>query len=124
MSEDALLDEIKASIMGMQEQMQSTYTNLESTVLTGKSDDGSVILEVTATWQLKGFNFTRDSFADGRQGFIDRFFQAWADLNKKVGEATQSKTIELLQSMQIPEEIRNISNPAEAKALGSDESTD
>lgn len=118
---DQLLSEIQNSIMDMQNQMQSTYQNLNDIVITGRSSDGSVTITMTATYAFKDIDFSEKALQGGVKEFKTRIREAWQSVVEQVQEATQSKTVELLQQMQIPEEIKNMSMPTEEqKAIGTD----
>ncbi|PHQ82275.1 MAG: hypothetical protein COB66_00630 [Coxiella sp. (in: Bacteria)] len=114
MSENKLLDDIKSSIMDMQTQMQSTYTNLADLKLTGESHDKTVRIVMTATYTFEDLEFDERALAGGVREFKWRVREAWKDLSEQIQKTTQSKTMELLQSMQIPDEIKNISSDGNA----------
>jgi DNA-binding protein YbaB len=114
MDEGSLLSEIKNSIMAMQQQMQNTYAQLGETEVNGKSRDGLVEIVMTATYQFKDINFTQRALGDANgkyslNDFKERIKEAWRDLSDKIQKTTQNKTIELLQGMNIPEDIKKIS---------------
>jgi DNA-binding protein YbaB len=116
MSDDnRLLDDIKSSIMDMQTQMQSTYTNLADLKLIGESHDKTVRIVMTATYTFEDIEFDERALAGGVREFKWRVREAWKDLSEKIQKTTQSKTMELLQGMQIPDEIRSISADEEAE---------
>lgn len=110
MTDNKLLDEIKSSIMEMQAQMQSTYTGLADEVITGESHDKTVRIMMTATYGFEDIEFDEKALVGGVKEFKWRIREAWKDLAEKIQKTTQSKTMELLQSMQIPDEIKNISS--------------
>lgn len=119
---DQLLSEIQNSIMDMQTQMQSTYQNLNDIVITGRSKDGSVVVTMTATYAFKDIEFSEKALQGGVKEFKTRIREAWESVVSQVQEATQAKTVELLQQMQIPDEIKNMSVPTEEqKAIGTDD---
>lgn len=107
--DNTLLDNIKNSIMDMQTQMQSTYTNLADVKLVGESHDKSVKITMTATYTFEDIEFDERALAGGVKEFKWRIREAWKDLSEKIQKTTQAKTMELLQGMEIPEEIRNLS---------------
>ncbi len=114
MDENSLLAEIKNSIVAMQQQMQATYARLGETKVSGKSNDGLVEIIMTATYQFEDIKINPRAFADANGKFSQKEFEyrlreAWKDLSEKIQKTTQSKTIELLQTMDIPEDIKNIS---------------
>ena len=108
---DDLLDNIRSSIIEMQAQMQSTYTNLSDLKVTGESLDKTVRITMTATYSFEDIDFDERALAGGIREFKWRVREAWNDLSKKIQETTQAKTMELLQGMQIPDEIKSISTP-------------
>src|SRR3989338_9313822 len=114
---DQLLSDIKNSIMDMQTQMQSTYQNLANVKVFGESIDKTVRITMTATYTFVDIEFNDKALQGGVGAFKTRIRESWEDVVKKIQEATQAKTMELLQQMQIPEEIRNISIPADQKAI-------
>ena len=109
MKDNALLDQIKSSIMEMQTQMQSTYTNLSDLKLTGKSHDETVTITMTATYEFVDIDFDEKALQGGMKEFKWRIREAWKNLTETIQKTTQSKTVELLQGMQIPDDIRNLS---------------
>ena len=110
--DNKLLDDIKSSIMDMQSQMQNTYMNLADIKITGESHDKTVRITMTATYTFEDIEFDAAALAGGIQEFKWRVREAWKDLSEKIQQTTQSKTMELLQSMQIPDEIKGISTDA------------
>lgn len=113
-----LLSNIKNSIADMQTQMQSTYQNLADIIVSGESSDKTVKIVMTATYTFKDIEFTEKALQGGVKEFKLRIHEAWENVVKKIQETTQSKTIELLQQMQIPDEIRNLSAPIDQKDEG------
>ena len=114
MDENSLLSEIKNSIVAMQQQMQDTYARLGETKVSGKSHDELIEIIMTATYQFEDIKINPRAFADANGKFSQKEFEwrlreAWKDLSEKIQKTTQSKTVELLQSMNIPEDIKNIS---------------
>lgn len=109
MSETELLDNIKSSIMDMQTQMQSTYSNLADIKITGESHDKTVKITMTATYSFEDIEFDEKAMAGGIKEFKWRIREAWKNLSENIQKTTQSKTMELLKGMNIPDEIRNIS---------------
>lgn len=108
MAEDQLLDDIKSSIMDMQNQMQSTYANLSNVKISGESHDKTVKITMTATYGFEDIEFDEKALQGGLKEFRWRVREAWKNLSEEIQKTTQSKTIELLQGMQIPEEIKNL----------------
>lgn len=114
---DQLLDNIKSSILDMQNQMQSTYQNLSDIKVFGESVDQTVKIIMTATYGFVDITFGNEALQGGVSAFKTRIREAWESVVKKIQETTQNKTIELLQQMQIPDEIRNLSMPADQRAI-------
>ncbi|HLB56443.1 MAG TPA: YbaB/EbfC family nucleoid-associated protein [Coxiellaceae bacterium] len=114
---DQLLSDIKSSIMDMQNQMQSTYQNLADIKISGESSDKTVKITMTATYGFVDIDFNEKALQGGVKEFKLRIREAWESVVKKIQEATQAKTIELLQQMQIPDEIKNLSLPTDQKAI-------
>lgn len=110
---DALLDEIKSSIASMQSQMQDTYANLANIKLVGESHDKTVRITMTATYSFEDIEFDERALQGGIKEFRWRIREAWKNLSEEIQKTTQNKTMELLQGMQIPEEIRGISSDGE-----------
>ena len=118
-NESRLLDDIKNSIVDMQQQMQSTYSNLADIKLTGESHDKTVKITMTATYGFEDIEFDEKALRGGVKEFKWRIREAWKNLSEAIQKTTQAKTIELLQSMNIPEDIRNISAEGEESGGGS-----
>ena len=110
-----LLSEIKDSILNMQMQMQSTYQNLSDILVTGESADKAVKITLTATYAFEDIDFNEKALQGGVKEFKARIREAWKSAVDQVQQATQSKTVELLQQMQIPEDIKNMSLEEQAK---------
>lgn len=107
--DNPLLDNIKDSIQGMQSQMKDTYARMAETMVTGVSHDESVKVKLTATYELVDIDMGEGALEGGLREFKYRMREAWKDACEKVQKATQQNTLELLQSMKIPDEIKNIS---------------
>ena len=114
---DKLLSDIQNSIMDMQNQMQSTYKNLADITVSGESVDKTVKITMTATYGFVDIDFTDKALQGGVKEFKLRIRESWENVVKKIQEATQAKTMELLQQMQIPDEIKNLSMPADKKLI-------
>lgn len=106
--ENKLLKEIEDSIKNMQTQMQSTYTELAEKKLIGESSDGSVQVIMSATYSFEDIIFTEQALKGGIKEFKWRIREAWKDLSEKIQKTTQEQTMALLQGMQIPDEIKNL----------------
>lgn len=120
-SDNKLLSNIQQSIIDMQSQMQSTYKNLGDIKISGTSSDNTVKITMTATYGFDDIEFTEKALQGGVKEFKLRIREAWEMVVKKIQEATQAKTMELLQQMQIPDEIKNLSLPTDQKAIEKDE---
>jgi DNA-binding protein YbaB len=119
--DNKLLSDIQNSIMDMQTSMQNTYQNLADIKVTGESSDKTVVITMTATYGFVDIDFNDKALVGGVKEFKSRIREAWDNVVKKIQEATQAKTMELLQKMQIPDEIKNLSMPADQKAIGKDD---
>lgn len=106
---DQLISNIKNSIADMQTQMQSTYQNLGDIKVSGKSIDNTVEVIMTATYGFIDINFGNEALQGGVKEFKTRIRESWENVVKKIQETTQAETMKLLQQMQIPDEIRNMS---------------
>ncbi len=104
-----LLQNIQSSIKDMQEKMKDTYSDLANVKITGKSLDGTVIITMTATYGFEDIEFDERAMAGGIKEFKWRIREAWKNLSEEIQKTTQAKTMELLQGMDIPDEIRNLS---------------
>ncbi len=107
--DNRLLEDIKSSIMDMQQQMQATYSSLSDLKITGESHDKTVKIIMTATYGFEDIEFDERALAGGVKEFKWRIREAWKNLSESIQKTTQSKTLELLQGMKIPDDIRNIS---------------
>ncbi len=117
-NDDHLLDEIKSSITDMQSQMQTTYSDLSDIKLSGESSDKTVRITMTATYSFEDIEFDERALQGGVKEFKWRIREAWKDLSDKIQETTQAKTVELLQGMNIPDDIRNLSIEDESGEQG------
>ena len=115
---DHLLDDIKSSIADMQSRMQSTYASLSELKLIGESHDKTVRIIMTATYSFEDIEFDERALQGGIKEFRWRIREAWKNLSEKIQETTQSKTVELLQTMQIPDQIKNIDMDEEGSSTG------
>ena len=93
----------------MQTQMQSTYADLSKIKLIGESHDKTVKIVMTATYGFEDIEFDEAALKGGLKEFRWRVREAWKNLSEEIQKTTQAKTIELLQGMQIPEDIKNLS---------------
>jgi DNA-binding protein YbaB len=109
MKDEELLKNIQDSIADMQVKMQSTYSRLSETKLVGESNDKTVKVIMTATYAFEDIEFDERALQGGVKEFRWRIREAWKNLSEQIQKHTQSQTMELLQSMQIPEEIKSLS---------------
>ncbi len=107
--EDELLAGIKNSILDMQSQMQNTYADLSDIKLVGESHDKTVKIIMTATYAFDDIEFDEKALLGGIKEFKWRVREAWKELSEKIQEVTQNKTLELLQGMNIPDDIKKLS---------------
>lgn len=114
-----LLADIKSSIADMQQQMQSTYSNLADIKISGESHDKTVKITMSATYDFEDIEFDERALQGGVKEFKWRIREAWKNLSEEIQKTTQSKTVELLQKMQIPEDIKNITADGEGGESGS-----
>ena len=104
-----MMEDFKQNLEKMQQDMQATYAGLSDTTLKGYSDDQMLGIEMTATYQLKNWEFDERALKGGMQAFKQRLTEAWNNLNQEIQGATQNKTRELLEKMPIPDEMKNMS---------------
>jgi DNA-binding protein YbaB len=117
-TKDELLKNIQGSMGALQERMQQTYQTLTETLIQGQSLDASVRIKMTATYTFEDIEFDRSALADGMKEFKWRIREAFRDVIKNIQENTQKQTMELLQNMEIPEEIRAISGGTDEGTAG------
>src|SRR3990167_10902486 len=122
--DNKLLSDIQNSIMDMQTSMQNTYQNLADIKVTGESSDKTVVITMTATYGFVDIDFNDKALQGGVKEFKLRIREAWKNVVEKIQQATQAKTLELLQQMHIPDEIKNLSMPADQQAIGQDKGKD
>lgn len=107
MSENDLIREIQQSMELMQKEMQSTYVNLEKEEVTGEAE--GILITISCTYKFIDIDIQPKAMQGGLKEFKYRIREAWKKACDGVQKTTQSKTMELLQGMQIPEEIRKMS---------------
>ncbi|WP_425319530.1 YbaB/EbfC family nucleoid-associated protein [Candidatus Coxiella mudrowiae] len=95
--------------MDMQQQMQSTYSNLADMKLVGESHNKTVRITMTATYNFEDIEFDERALQGGVKEFKWHIREAWKNLSEAIQKTTQSKTIKPLQNMHIPDHISNIS---------------
>ena len=106
---DELISNIQDSVKQMQGKMTETYKSLSEKQEEGYSADKKVKLIMYADYQLRDIEFGKEALEGGVKEFKLRIHEAWKDVLAKIQKATQEKTMELLQNMQIPEEMQNLS---------------
>jgi DNA-binding protein YbaB len=119
-----MMQEFEENMKKMQEDMKKTYSGLADTNLKGTSKDGLISIEMTATYQLVNWDFNELALKGGMPEFKTRLTEAWEDLNSKIQGATQSKTMELLNNMPIPEEMKQVNNGLLPQGLAGPEDKD
>ncbi len=124
MRDESLLDEIKDSIMGMQTQMKSTYADLSKIKLVGESHDKTIKIVMSATYDFEDIEFDEQALKGGLKEFRWRIREAWKDLSEKIQKTTQSKTMELLQGMDIPNDIKNLASEKDDQGDSTDTTSD
>ncbi len=114
-NDSELLNDIQSSIKDMQTQMQSTYSNLADIEVEGFSADKTVKIIMSGTYEFKDIEFDERALKGGVKEFKWRIREAWKNLSESIQKTTQEKTVELLQGMNIPEDIKNINVDEEDK---------
>lgn len=113
--EEKLLGEIQNSIKDMQDRMQDAYKNLQNRRAIGHSKDKRVTAEFTATYDFVDLDFNSDALEGGVDEFKQRIKEALKEATESVQKITQEQTMELLQNMQIPEDIRGMNGEGDAQ---------
>ncbi len=108
---DSLLDEIRKSMAEMQEHMQATYTGLENLEAAGNFD--GVTIKLTCTYKLMDIAIEPRAMQGGIKDFTHRLRKAWEAALEEVQRATQAQTMELMKQLQIPDEIRSLSQASD-----------
>ena len=115
--QDKLLSDIKSSIANMQTSMQDTYAELSDTKMTGKSKDDTVEITMFANYTFGDIDFKEDALKGGVKEFKWRIREAWQDVTEQIQQATQEKTMALLQGMDVPPEIQGIASPEDDDSI-------
>jgi DNA-binding protein YbaB len=108
-SEKDLVDQIKNSISGMQDQMKDTYQQLSSEDVVGKSNETPnplVKVVLKANYEFVDLSFDKNALEGGVQEFKFRIKTAFNDAIAQVQKITQEKTMQLLQGMNIPPHLQ------------------
>lgn len=108
--QDKLLSDIKDSIANMQSSMQETYSELSDTKVTGKSKDGTVEITMFANYTFGDIDFDKNAMEGGVKEFKWRIREAWQNVTEQIQQATQEKTMALLQGMDVPPEIAQMTS--------------
>ena len=117
-------DDLMKKVMDMQQTMQETFNNLSALRVTGHSQDKSVSITLTGTYELAkdeeadAINFDQRALQGGVKEFKWRLREAWTDATKQVQEVTQSKTMELLQGVEVPKEFQDLKSSSVGKDQG------
>ena len=112
-SEKDLLNQIKGSISGMQDNMKDTYEKLSGEEVIGKSNEKPeplVKVIVKANYEFVDLRFDKEALQGGVNEFKHRIKIAWADAIKQVQEITQARTMELLKGMNIPTDLQGLTD--------------
>ncbi len=105
---DKLLHDIQSSITSMQNQFKSAYEQLSNEIISGESLDKTVKVSMTATYTFHDIEFDERALQGGVKEFKWRIKEAMKDLFDKVQKLTQDRTLSMLQSMPIPQEIKDL----------------
>src|SRR3989339_1550052 len=105
---DKLLHDIQSSITSMQTQFKSAYEQLSNEIISGESLDKTVKVSMTATYTFHDIEFDERALQGGVKEFKWRIKEAMKDLFDKVQKLTQDRTLSMLQSMPIPQEIKDL----------------
>lgn len=115
LSEQDLLNQIKNSISGMQDDMKSTYDKLSGEEVIGTSNetpDPFVKVVVKANYEFVDLLFDKQALQGGVSEFKFRIKTAWSDALSQVQKITQARTMELLQGMNIPPNLQGLNTPS------------
>lgn len=85
-TDNHLLADIKNSIMDMQQQMQSTYSNLADMKLVGESHNKTVRITMTGTYNFEDIEFDEHAshYKAGVKEFKWCIHEAWKNLNAAI----------------------------------------
>lgn len=104
----SILDKMQASFGDMQQHMKQTFDKLSSTQLEGFSEDRTVKVIMTATYEYVDMELTEKALFGGLDKLKQRIAEAMRDVTQRVKDATQSQTASLLENVELPEELRNL----------------
>jgi DNA-binding protein YbaB len=108
-SEKDLIDQIKNSISGMQDQMKQTYQQLSSEDVIGKSSETPtpyVEVVLKANYEFVDLAFDKNALQGGVTEFKHRIKTAFNDAIGQVQKITQERTMQLLQGMNVPQNLQ------------------
>jgi len=112
-SEQDLINQIKNSISGMQDQMKNTYQQLSSEDVVGKSGEtpeAFVQIVLKANYEFVDILFDKNALQGGVGEFKFRIKTAFNDAIQQVQKITQEKTMQLLQGMNVPPNLQDSLN--------------
>lgn len=98
------LGDIQKNMEKMQQQMQSTYGNLESIEIRGES--GGITITITCTYKFVDIDIQPSAMQGGMKVFKENIREAWNKACEAAQKTTQSKTMELLKTMNVPDDLR------------------
>ena len=104
-----LIDQLKNSIAGMQDQMKNTYEQLSSSDVTGQSAEKPtpyVKIILKANYEFVDIQFEKNALEGGVGEFKFRIKTAFNDAIKQIQKITQEKTMQLLQGMNMPPHLQ------------------
>ena len=104
----SILDKMQASFGDMQQHMKQTFDKLSSAQLEGFSEDRTVKVIMTATYEYVDMELTEKALFGGLDKLKQRIAEAMRDVTQRVKDATQSQTASLLENVELPEELRNL----------------
>jgi DNA-binding protein YbaB len=110
-SEQQLVNQIKDSIAGMQDEMQATYAKLSGEEVIGKSGETPnpyVQIIMKANYDMVDLMFEKEALQGGVNEFKFRIKAAWKDALQQIQQITQARTMELLQGMNIPNDLQGL----------------
>lgn len=109
-------DDIKSNLLEMQKSMAEAHDKLENTIITGScntvgTEDKLPLVQIsmTLTNKLDDVVVSPEAIEEGPRKARQHIREALIDLFAKFRDATQSKTMELLENMDFPEELQNLS---------------
>ncbi len=113
-----LLEQFQNSMKNMQNQMQDTYQALEKMPIKGES--GGVTITLSCTYKFIDIDIQPKAMQGGLKDFVYHIRQARTLACETIQKTTQGKTLELLETVDIPDSIRKMGE-AGAKGEGDDD---